>query len=179
MGNSREKKTPVILVKKRRVFSLPPENEQNEVTMTAIPDVTPAPATSDTTPSAVTPDAAPASAAAGKKKKGRAPRRPRPPHWTREFTDQCMEKVKAIFPHLRAEGGGFLPLKVGISRDIPAWLAEHPDAGLTLDEWECAVFCITSRRVYLHMGPPTSMARFHWPVLPAYERCWSRALVQF
>ncbi|HBT4579611.1 TPA: proQ/FINO family protein [Klebsiella pneumoniae] len=56
-----------------------------------------------------------------------------------------MGKAKVIFPHLRA----FMPLKVGISRDIPAWLAEHPDAGLTLDEWNCAAFCITSRRVYL------------------------------
>ncbi|EEJ4252279.1 proQ/FINO family protein [Salmonella enterica subsp. enterica serovar 4,[5],12:b:-] len=167
MGNSREKKTPVILVKKRRVFSLPPENEQNEVTMTAIPDVTPAPATSDTTPPAVTPDAATAPAAAGKKKKGRAPRRPRPPHWTREFTDQCVEKVKAIFPHLRAEGGGFLPLKVGISRDIPAWLAEHPDAGLTLDEWECAVFCITSRRVYLQRTSVPGAIRYDLDGKPA------------
>lgn len=66
------------------------------------------------------PDGARAPAASGKKKKGRPPRRPLREHWTREFTDQCMEKVKAIFPHLHAEGGGFLPLKVGISRDIPA-----------------------------------------------------------
>ncbi|CSI56314.1 ProQ/FINO family [Shigella sonnei] len=36
-----------------------------------------------------------------------------------------MEKIKALFPHLRAEGGGFIPLKIGINNDISAFLAEQ------------------------------------------------------
>ncbi|GHL84617.1 hypothetical protein ECZU36_59010 [Escherichia coli] len=78
-----------------------------------------------------------------------------------------MEKVKAIFPHLRAEGGGFLPLRVGISRDITAWLAEHPEAGLTRDEWDCAVSCITSRRVYLLRTAVTGATRYDLDGKPA------------
>lgn len=118
MARNQEKETPVIVVKKRRVISPPPVVDNTEVVTPSVPEVAALPTVSDAELPAAIPDAAPP--AVGKKKKGRLPRRPLREHWTREFTDQCMEKVKAIFPHLRAEGGGFLPLKVGISRDIPA-----------------------------------------------------------
>ena len=113
MSRNQEKKTPVIVVKKRRVISPPPVVDKTASVTPSVPEVTAPPAS----------DAEAGLPAAGQKKKGRPPHRPLREHWTREFTDQCMEKVKAIFPHLRAEGGGFLPLRVGISRDIPACLA--------------------------------------------------------
>lgn len=150
MSRNQEKKTPVIVVKKRRVISPPPVVDKTASVTPSVPEVVAAPAP-----------------AAGQKKKGRPPRRPLREHWTREFTDQCMEKVKAIFPHLRAEGGGFLPLRVGISRDIPAWLAEHPEAGLTRDEWDCAASCITSRRVYLLRTAVTGAIRYDLDGKPA------------
>ncbi len=109
MARNQEKKTPVIVVKKRRVISPPPVVDKTASVTPSVPEVTAPPAAADA-----------GLPAAGQKKKGRPPRRPLREHWTREFTDRCMEKVKAIFPHLRAEGGGFLPLRVGISRDIPA-----------------------------------------------------------
>ena len=83
------------------------------------------------------------------KKKKKRRRFPRQPHWTHEFTHDCVEKVKSLFPHLRAEGGGFLPLKIGITNDFAAFLTEHPETELTLDEWSCAISCITTRQVYL------------------------------
>ncbi|HBL7616866.1 TPA: proQ/FINO family protein [Escherichia coli] len=163
MARNQEKKTPVIVVKKRRIISPPPVVDK---TASSVPEVAVPPAAADAgLPAAIT-DVSPAPAA-GQKKKGRPPRRPLREHWTREFTDQCMEKVKAIFPHLRAEGGGFLPLRVGISRDIPAWLAEHPEAGLTRDEWDCAVSCITSRRVYLLRTAVTGATRYDLDGKPA------------
>jgi hypothetical protein len=155
MARNQEKKTPVIVVKKRRVISPPPVVDKTETVIPPVPEVAAPPAAAD------------APAAVGKKRKGRPPRRPLREHWTREFTDQCMEKVKAIFPHFRAEGGGFLPLRVGISRDIPAWLAEHPEAGLTRDEWDCAVSCITSRRVYLLRTAVTGATRYDLDGNPA------------
>lgn len=85
---------------------------------------------------------------------------PRPSHWTREYTHECVEKIKALFPHLRAEGGGFIPLKIGISNDISAFLAEHPETELTMDEWLCAVSCITSRRVYLQRTAVAGVPRY-------------------
>lgn len=71
-----------------------------------------------------------------------------------------LEKIKALFPHLRAEGGGFIPLKIGISNDISAFLAEHPETELTMDEWLCAVSCITSRRVYLQRTAVAGVPRY-------------------
>ncbi|EAP6509406.1 proQ/FINO family protein [Escherichia marmotae] len=165
MARNQEKKTPVIVVKKRRVISPPPVVDKTASVTPSVPEVA-ASSTSDAGLPAAIPDASPAPAA-GQKKKGRPPRRPLREHWTREFTDRCMEKVKAIFPHLRAEGGGFLPLRVGISRDIPAWLAEHPEAGLTRDEWDCAVSCITSRRVYLLRTAVTGATRYDLDGKPA------------
>ncbi|CSH80125.1 ProQ/FINO family [Shigella sonnei] len=85
---------------------------------------------------------------------------PRPSHWTREYTHECVEKIKALFPHLRAEGGGFIPLKIGINNDISAFLAEHPETELTMDEWLCAVSCITSRRVYLQRTAVAGVPRY-------------------
>ena len=61
---------------------------------------------------------------------------------------------------LRAEGGGFIPLKIGINNDISAFLAEHPEAELTMDEWLCAVSCITSRRVYLQRTAVAGVPRY-------------------
>ncbi|HFI3759678.1 ProQ/FINO family protein [Escherichia coli] len=156
MDRNQEKKTPVIVVKKRRIISPQPVVDKTESVTPSVPEVAALPAAADA--------GLPAS---GQKKKGRPPRRLLREHWTREFTDQCMEKVKAIFPHLRAEGGGFLPLKVGISSDIPAWLVEHPEAGLTRDEWDCAVSCITSRRVYLLRTAVTGATRYDLDGKPA------------
>ncbi|MGT5861209.1 ProQ/FINO family protein, partial [Escherichia coli] len=65
-----------------------------------------------------------------------------------------------LFPHLRAEGGGFIPLKIGINNDISAFLAEHPETELTMDEWLCAVSCITSRRVYLQRTAVAGVPRY-------------------
>ncbi|EFH1577634.1 proQ/FINO family protein, partial [Escherichia coli] len=98
--------------------------------------------------------------APARKKKKKRHRFPRPSHWTREYTHECVEKIKALFPHLRAEGGGFIPLKIGINNDISAFLAEHPETELTMDEWLCAVSCITSRRVYLQRTAVAGVPRY-------------------
>ncbi len=71
-----------------------------------------------------------------------------------------MEKIKPLYPHLRAEGGGFIPLKIGISNDISAFLAEPPETELTMDEWLCAVSCLTSRRVYLQRTAVAGVPRY-------------------
>ncbi len=69
-------------------------------------------------------------------------------------------KIKTLFPHLRAEGSGFIPLKIGISNDVSAFLAEHPETELTMDEWLCAVSCITSRRIYLQRTAVAGVPRY-------------------
>lgn len=46
-------------------------------------------------------------------------------------------------------------------------MAEHPDAGLTRDEWDCAASCITSRRVYLLRTSVTGAIRYGLDGKPA------------
>ncbi|HFS3366039.1 TPA: hypothetical protein ACHYXO_005681, partial [Escherichia coli] len=144
--NLEEKKNPVIVVKKRRSFSPPSLAEKKDVIAPALTEQATESVSSGISSPAVETHIPEAPA---RKKKKKRQRFPRPSHWTSEFTHDCLEKVKALFPQLRAKGGGFLPLKTGITRDITTYLAAHPETALTLDEWNCAVSCITSRRIYL------------------------------
>lgn len=136
-----ERKTPVIVVKKRRTFSPPSLSEKTDIIAPVFTEQTAESAPAGINSSAVETHIPEAPA---RKKKKKRHRFPRPSHWTREYTHECVEKIKALFPHLRAEGGGFIPLKIGINNDISAFLAEHPETELTMDEWLCAVSCITS-----------------------------------
>ncbi|HCS6312308.1 TPA: proQ/FINO family protein [Escherichia coli] len=152
-----ERTPPVIVVKKRRTFSPPSLSEQTDI----IVPVSTEQAT-EATPAGIISSAVethiPEAPARKKKKKRHS--FPRPAHWTREYTHECVEKIKTLFPHLRAEGGGFIPLKIGISNDISAFLAENPDTELSMDEWFCAVSCITSRRVYLQRTSVAGVPRY-------------------
>lgn len=125
-----ERKTPVIVVKKRRTFSPPSLSEQTDI----IVPVSTEQAT-ESTPAGISSSAVETHIpeAPARKKKKKRHRFPRPAHWTREYTHECVEKIKTLFPHLRAEGGGFLPLKIGISNDISAFLAENPDTELSMN----------------------------------------------
>ncbi len=152
-----ERKTPVIVVKKRRTFSPPSLSEQTDI----IVPVSTEQAT-ESTPAGIISSAVETHIpkAPARKKKKKRHRFPRPAHWIREYTHECVEKIKTLFPHLRAEGGGFLPLKIGISNDISAFLAENPNTELSMDEWFCAVSCITSRRVYLQRTAVAGVSRY-------------------
>lgn len=87
--------------------------------------------------------------------------------WTPEFINTSLEKVKAFFPLLRAEEGGFRPLKIGITRDVIDFLAQNPDVGLTLPEWQCAVRIITRRWKYLERISVPGTLRYDIDGLPA------------
>lgn len=113
--NQEERKTPVIVVKKRRTFSPPSLSEKTDIIAPVFTEQTAESAPAGINSSAVETHIPEAPA---RKKKKKRHRFPRPSHWTREYTHECVEKIKALFPHLRAEGGGFIPLKIGISNDI-------------------------------------------------------------
>ncbi len=152
-----ERKTPIIVVKKRRTFSLPSLSEKKDIIESEFTEQAAASAPAGINSSAVETHIPEAPARKKRKKKHRFPR---PAHWTREYTHECVEKIKALFPHLCAEGGGFIPLKIGISNDISAFLTEHPETELSMDEWLCAVSCITSRRVYLQRTAVAGVPRY-------------------
>ncbi|MEQ4009954.1 proQ/FINO family protein, partial [Escherichia coli] len=112
--NQEERKIPVIVVKKRRTFSLPSLSEKTDIIESAFTEQVAESAPVGINSSAVETHIPEAPARKKKKKKRRFPR---PSHWTREYTHECVEKIKILFPHLRAEGGGFIPLKIGINND--------------------------------------------------------------
>ncbi|ATB16994.1 MULTISPECIES: ProQ/FINO family protein [Enterobacteriaceae] len=153
-----ERKIPVIVVKKRRTFSEPSLSEKTDIIAPVFTEQTTESVSAGINSSAVEKHIP--EAPARKKKKKKKHSFPRPSHWTREYTHECVEKIKILFPHLRAEGGGFIPLKIGINNDISAFLAEHPETELTMDEWLCAVSCITSRRVYLQRTAVAGVPRY-------------------
>ena len=155
--NQEERKPPIIVVKKRRTFSLPSLSEKTDIIAPAFTEQA-----AELTPVGINSSAVEKHIpeAPARKKKKKRHRFPRPAHWTREYTHECVEKIKILFPHLRAEGGGFIPLKIGISNDISAFLAENPDTELSMDEWFCAVSCITSRRVYLQRTSVAGVPRY-------------------
>ncbi|UEO27576.1 ProQ/FINO family protein [Escherichia coli] len=159
-----EKKTPIIMVKKRRTLLPPSLSEKTGVIARSETVKMEDPVSVGSSSPAV--DTHPPEASASKKKKKRR-RFPRQPHWTHEFTHNCVEKVKSLFPHLRAESGGFLPLKIGITNDFAAFLTEHPETELTLDEWSCAISCITTRQVYLLRTAVAGIPRYGLDGLPA------------
>lgn len=84
-----------------------------------------------------------------------------------EFINASLEKVKALFPLLRAEEGGFRPIKIGITRDVTDFIAQNPDAGLTLPEWQGAARIITRRWKYLERISVSGALRYGIDGLPA------------
>lgn len=97
-----EKKTPIIMVKKRRTLLPPSLSEKTGVIARSETVKMEDPVSVGSSSPAV--DTHPPEASASKKKRKRR-RFPRQPHWTHEFTHNCVEKVKSLFPHLRAESG--------------------------------------------------------------------------
>lgn len=126
MTAGKQKKTPVIVMKKKRHIISPPPTEKHVITPLS-PGLPPVNEENEIT--------------AHQAKKIRK--------WTPEFINTSLEKVKTLFPLLRAEEGGFRPLKIGITGDVTDFIAQNPDAGLTLPEWQCAVRIITRRWKYL------------------------------
>lgn len=144
MTAGKQKNTPVIVMKKKRHIISPSPTEEHVITPLS-PELT----------SGIAENKIPAR----QTKKNRK--------WTPEFINTSIEKVKALFPLLRAEEGGFRPLKIGITRDVTDFIAQNPDAGLTLPEWQCAARIITRRWKYLERISVPGALRYGIDGLPA------------
>ncbi|MEX3222935.1 hypothetical protein AB4P27_24195, partial [Escherichia coli] len=83
--NQEERKTPVIVVKKRRTFSLPSLSEKTDIIAPVFTEQTAESAPAGINSSAVETHIPEAPA---RKKKKKRHRFPRPSHWTREYTHE-------------------------------------------------------------------------------------------
>lgn len=142
------KKTPVIVVKKRRVLVMPENpvvNEKpQEVQKSAVNEN-----------KKVQKKVQKKDAVAEKTRK----KQPQPwylkkqitfpPKYPKEYFEKCFNKVRAVFPELWTDEKKNLPLKSGILQDVEKYLADNPDVDLTIEEWNCAVQVMTFRWQYL------------------------------
>jgi hypothetical protein len=57
------------------------------------------------------------------------------PSYTKSVSWQhYLDCVKKTFPQLRAEEGGYHAFKIGISKDVMAFISASPECGLTVKE---------------------------------------------
>lgn len=108
MTAGKQKNTPVIVMKKKRHIISPPLTEEHIITPPP-PELPPGTVEKEIT--------------THQAKKNRK--------WTPEFINASLEKVKALFPLLRAEEGGFRPLKIGITRDVNDFIVQDIRIRLT------------------------------------------------
>lgn len=139
------KKTPVIVVKKRRVLVMPENPVVNEKPQ-------------EVQKSAVNENKKiqKKDAAVAEKTRKKQPQPwylkkqiTFPPKYPKEYFEKCFNKVRAVFPELWTDEKKNLPLKSGILQDVEKYLADNPDADLTIEEWNCAVQVMTFRWQYL------------------------------
>ncbi|EHQ5314996.1 TPA: ProQ/FINO family protein [Escherichia coli] len=138
------KKTPVIVVKKRRVLVMPENPVVNEKPQ-------------EVQKSAVNENKKVQKKDAVAEKTHKKQPQPWylkkqitfPPKYPKEYFEKCFNKVRAVFPELWTDEKKNLPLKSGILQDVEKYLADNPDVDLTIEEWNCAVQVMTFRWQYL------------------------------
>lgn len=135
------KKTPVIVVKKKRQFTLTPVTE----------NVVPAPdAEKKTTPVTEAPALKKQLPPSGLNKKQRKYLRRKQER--RDILRNGRQKLplfRQLFPLLWPEDNAFRPIKVGILSDVEVFINENPGCGLSLHDCRCVLSWVTGRLTYL------------------------------
>ncbi|EIW3594276.1 hypothetical protein MC118_005334 [Salmonella enterica] len=137
------KKTPVIVVKKKRQFTLTPVTEN--VMAPPAPD-----AEKTTTPVTETPPLKKQLPPSGLNKKQRKYLRRK--QVRRDILRNGRQKLplfRQLFPLLWPEDNAFRPIKVGILSDVEMFINENPGCGLSLHDCRCVLSWVTGRLTYL------------------------------
>ncbi|EDW0701306.1 hypothetical protein KV01_005856, partial [Salmonella enterica subsp. enterica] len=137
------KKTPVIVVKKKRQFTLTPVTEN--VMAPPAPD-----AEKTTTPVTETPPLKKQLPPSGLNKKQRKYLRRKQER--RDILRNGRQKLplfRQLFPLLWPEDNAFRPIKVGILSDVEMFINENPGCGLSLHDCRCVLSWVTGRLTYL------------------------------
>lgn len=158
------KKTPVIVVKKKRQFTLSPAPVTENVA------AMPAPASDAekiTAPVAETPALKKQLPPSGLNKKQRKSlRRKQERRDILRNGRQKMPLFRQVFPLLWPEDNAFRPVKIGIIRDVEAFINLNPDCGLSLHDCRCVFSWVTHGLPYLRLFSPGAV-RYDLNGLPA------------
>ncbi|ECZ8128478.1 hypothetical protein F8606_26525 [Salmonella enterica] len=161
------KKSPVIVVKKKRQFTLSPVTENRPAP--AAPDREDIPSAASESPAVVStqPQTHPSGLTKKQRKYLRHKERMRQIHRDNVRNGRLkLPLFRQVFPLLWPEDNVFRLIKVGIIKDIEAFINENPDCGLTLPDCRCVFSLVTQGLPYLSLFTPGAI-RYDLSGLPA------------
>ncbi|ELC8790372.1 hypothetical protein RJV04_004786 [Salmonella enterica] len=159
------KKSPVIVVKKKRQFTLSPVTENRP----AAPDRENIPSTVSESPAVVSTQPQTHPSGLTKKQRRFLRHKQRLRELRRDNLRNGRQKLplfRQVFPLLWPEDNVFRLIKVGISKDTEAFINENPDCGLTLTDCRCVFSLVTQGLPYLSLFTPGAV-RYDLNGLPA------------
>ncbi|ECG3201722.1 hypothetical protein NAK90_004184 [Salmonella enterica] len=159
------KKTPVIVVKKKRQFTLSPTSVTENVAATPAPDAEKitAPVTE---PPAEGAEKLPSPPSGMSKKQRKYLRRKQIRRDILRNGRQKLPLFRQVFPLLWPEDHTFRLMKIGIFRDAEAFVNANPDCGLSPHDCRCVFSWVASRLLYLRLFSPGAV-RYDLNGLPA------------
>ncbi|EKB3331530.1 hypothetical protein ONZ27_004024 [Salmonella enterica subsp. enterica serovar Chandans] len=157
------KKSPVIVVKKKRLFTLTPVTENVAATPAADAENITAPVTA---PPAEGAEQLPSPPSGMSKKQRKYLRRKQERRDRLRNGRQKLPLFRQVFPLLWPEDHAFRLVKVGITRDAEAFVNANPDCGLSPHDCRCVFSWVASRLPYLRLFSPGAV-RYDLCGLPA------------
>ncbi|HIB1616963.1 TPA: ProQ/FINO family protein [Salmonella enterica subsp. enterica serovar Muenchen] len=154
------KKSPVIVVKKKRQFTLTPVTENVAATPAADAENITAPVTAEGTEQLLSPPS-------GMSKKQRKYLRRKQERRDRLRNGRLkLPLFRQVFPLLWPEDHAFRLVKVGITRDAEDFVNANPDCGLSPHDCRCVFAWVTRGLPYLRLFSPGAV-RYDLNGLPA------------
>lgn len=159
------KKAPVIVVKKKRQFTLSPTSVTENVAATPASD-----AEKITAPVTETPaegaEQLPSPPSGMSKKQRKYLRHKQVRRDILRNGRQKLPLFRQVFPLLWPEDNAFRLMKIGILRDAEAFVNANPDCGLSPHDCRCVFSWVASRLPYLRLFSPCAV-RYDLNGLPA------------
>lgn len=154
------KKSPVIVVKKKRQFTLTPVTDNVAATPATDAENITAPVTAEGAEQLPSPPSG-----ISKKQRKYLRRKQERRDWLRNGR-QKLPLFRQVFPLLWPEDHAFRLVKVGITRDAEAFVNANPDCGLSPHDCRCVFAWVTHGLPYLRLFSPGAV-RYDLNGLPA------------
>ncbi|EAW1322284.1 hypothetical protein AHX51_28375 [Salmonella enterica subsp. diarizonae] len=159
------KKSPVIVVKKKRQFTLSPTPVTENVAATPAPDAEKTTVTVSESPAEGT-EQLPSPPSGMSKKQRKYLRKKQVRRDILRNGRQKLPLFRQVFPLLWPEDHTFRLMKIGIFRDAEAFVNANPDCGLSPHDCRCVFSWVAGRLPYLRLFSPGAV-RYDLNGLPA------------
>ncbi len=152
------KKTPVIVVKKKRQFTLSPVAENRPVPV--VPDREDIPSAASKSPAVVSTQPQTHPSGLTKKQRKLLRHKERQRQLRRDNIRNGRQKLplfRQVFPLLWPEDDVLRLMKVGIFRDAEKFVNANPDCGLSVHDCRCVFTWVSQRLSYLRLFAPGAL----------------------